>query len=337
MGPISGSHQGPQPQRLHREAGYMAAPVSFREKVRVFPLQSGRRPYMCHATLFPYTALFRSQRITSGPAATTAASRGRIHGCTRIRSQEHQSQLHAQRAPAIRVPREERTRGSEWDRSADHIRARSHNGCIERPDTWLHPYRFAKRSESFPCKAGAVHTCATRHYFPTRRSSDLSGSHQGPQPQRLHREAGYMAAPVSDRKNTRVNSMHRERPQYVCHARKERAEVNGTDQRITSGPAATTAASRGRIHGCTRIVSRKGQSLSLAKRAPSIHVPRDTISLHGALPISADHIRARSHNGCIERPDTWLHPYQIARTPESTPCTESARNTCATRGKNARK
>src|SRR3954452_8690163 len=43
---ISGSHQGPQPQRLHREAGYMAAPVSFREKVRVFPLQSGRRPYM---------------------------------------------------------------------------------------------------------------------------------------------------------------------------------------------------------------------------------------------------------------------------------------------------
>src|SRR3954447_1372155 len=138
MGPISGSHQGPQPQRLHREAGYMAAPVSIRGKVRGFPLQSGRRPYMCHARKERAEVNGTDQRITSGPAATTAASRGRIHGCTR-------------------------------------------------------------------------------------------------------------------------------------HARKERAEVNGTDQRITSGPAATTAASRGRIHGCTRIVSRKGQSLSLAKRAPSIH------------------------------------------------------------------
>jgi hypothetical protein len=26
-----------------------------------------------------------------------------------------------------------------WDRSADHIRARSHSGCIQRPDTWRHP------------------------------------------------------------------------------------------------------------------------------------------------------------------------------------------------------
>src|ERR1700730_3991212 len=38
LGPISGSHQGPQPERLHLEAGYMAAPVSFREKVRFFSL-----------------------------------------------------------------------------------------------------------------------------------------------------------------------------------------------------------------------------------------------------------------------------------------------------------
>src|SRR5262245_57205065 len=41
------------------------------------------------------------------------------------------------------------------------------------------------------------------------------------------------------------------------HASKERVLLIGTDQRITSGPAATTAAFRGRIHGCTRIVSRK--------------------------------------------------------------------------------
>ena len=45
-----------------------------------------------------------------------------------------------------------------WDRSADHIRARSHSGCIQRPDTWLHPYRFAKGQILFPCTAGAVHT-----------------------------------------------------------------------------------------------------------------------------------------------------------------------------------
>ena len=57
----------------------------------------------------------------------------------------------------------------------------------------------------------------------------------------------------------------------MCHARKERAVVIGTDQRITSGPAARTAASRGRIHGCTRIVSRKVRFFSLAPRAPSIH------------------------------------------------------------------
>src|ERR1700751_3535205 len=38
LGPISGSHQGQQPQWLHLKAGYMAAPVSFREKVRFFSL-----------------------------------------------------------------------------------------------------------------------------------------------------------------------------------------------------------------------------------------------------------------------------------------------------------
>src|SRR5262245_15629623 len=57
------------------------------------------------------------------------------------------------------------------------------------------------------------------------------------------------------------------------HASKERVLLIGTDQRITSGPAATTAAFRGRIHGCTRIVSRKVRFFSLAPRAPSIHDP----------------------------------------------------------------
>ena len=46
LGPISGSHQGQRPQRLHSKAGYMAAPVSFRERSDSFPLHRGRRPYM---------------------------------------------------------------------------------------------------------------------------------------------------------------------------------------------------------------------------------------------------------------------------------------------------
>src|SRR5436309_12455435 len=121
MEPISESHQGPQPQRLHLEAGYMAAPVSFREKVRVFPLQSGRRPYMCHARKERAEVNGANQRITSGPAATTAASRGRIHGCTRIVSRKGQSLSLAKRAPSIHGPREERKRRSPCERSAHQI------------------------------------------------------------------------------------------------------------------------------------------------------------------------------------------------------------------------
>ena len=49
LGPISGSHQGPRPERLHLEAGYMAAPVSFRERSDSFPLHCGRRPYMARS------------------------------------------------------------------------------------------------------------------------------------------------------------------------------------------------------------------------------------------------------------------------------------------------
>ena len=36
------------------------------------------------------------------------------------------------------------------------------------------------------------------------------------------------------------------------HAKKERASLFGTDQRITSGPAVKKAAFKGRIHDCTR-------------------------------------------------------------------------------------
>ena len=42
-------------------------------------------------------------------------------------------------------------------RSADYIRASGHNGCINRPNTWLHPNASLKTSDS-SCTAGAVHT-----------------------------------------------------------------------------------------------------------------------------------------------------------------------------------
>src|SRR3954469_7277811 len=69
----------------------------------------------------------------------------------------------------------------------------------------------------------------------------------------------------------------------MCHARKERVLMIGTDQRITSGPAATAAAFRGRIHGYTRIVSRKVSFFSLAPRAPSIHVTSRALAARGAI------------------------------------------------------
>src|SRR4029077_15018728 len=56
-----------------------------------------------------------------------------------------------------------------------------------------------------------------------------------------------------------------------CHASKERVLLIGTDQRITSGPAARTAAFRGRIHGCTRTIRGNVRFFSLASRVPSIH------------------------------------------------------------------
>jgi hypothetical protein len=61
------------------------------------------------------------------------------------------------------------------------------------------------------------------------------------------------------------------------HAKKERVLLVGTDQRITSGPAATAAASRrgvifhattGRIYGCTRTLRRKVRFLLHRGRRP---------------------------------------------------------------------
>jgi transposase len=62
----------------------------------------------------------------------------------------------AVRRPTMRFVevKSERARAYDWDRSVDHIRASSHNGCIQRPHTWLHPNVFAKRSDSFPLHRG---------------------------------------------------------------------------------------------------------------------------------------------------------------------------------------
>src|SRR6516164_988357 len=45
LGPISGSHQGQRPKRLHSKAGYMAAPERFAKRSDSL-LHRGRRPYM---------------------------------------------------------------------------------------------------------------------------------------------------------------------------------------------------------------------------------------------------------------------------------------------------
>jgi hypothetical protein len=42
-------------------------------------------------------------------------------------------------------------------RSADHIRASGHGGCIQRPDTWLHPNASLKRQIPLASRAPSMH------------------------------------------------------------------------------------------------------------------------------------------------------------------------------------
>ena len=67
------------------------------------------------------------------------------------------------------------------------------------------------------------------------------------------------------------------------------AVLVGTDQWITSGLAATTAAFTGRIHGCTRTFRGNEGFFSLAPRAPSIHGTGAMSALTQSLGGSADH------------------------------------------------
>src|SRR5258708_36722818 len=42
-------------------------------------------------------------------------------------------------------------------RSADHIRASGHSGCIQRPDTWLHPNASPKCQIPLAPRAPSIH------------------------------------------------------------------------------------------------------------------------------------------------------------------------------------
>ena len=107
-------------------------------------------------------------------------------------------------------------------------------------------------------------------------------------------------------------------------ARLERVVVFGTDQRITSGPAATAAASRWRqaftrkqaayMAAPERFAKRQ---IPLAPRAPSIHGPSRDLSAWLCLgPISGSHQGQRPQwphrdggkPSRENRPHTWLHP-----------------------------
>src|SRR3954452_2639960 len=46
LGPIQRITSGPAARRPRSKAGYMTAPLSFRERSDSFPLHRGRRPYM---------------------------------------------------------------------------------------------------------------------------------------------------------------------------------------------------------------------------------------------------------------------------------------------------
>src|SRR5207302_5713700 len=69
LGPISGSHQGPQPQRLHSEAEYMAAPERFakRSESSLAPRAPSIHGTKCECRLVSVTTGF------DGAADTTRA------------------------------------------------------------------------------------------------------------------------------------------------------------------------------------------------------------------------------------------------------------------------
>src|SRR5580704_13310382 len=182
-------------------------------------------------------------------------------------------------------PREERTRLVDWDRSADHIRASGHSGRIARRQAskrkqavyMAAPERFAESQILFPCTAGAVHTWLTA--APIGRLGLRQRGKKGDS--RWEDEAAYVRSRTAGVMTTLMRNgrdRRSENPQ-LGQAILERVQVVGTDQRITSGPAATAAASHGGAPPSENRpytwlhpnASQKVRFFSLAPRAPSIH------------------------------------------------------------------
>src|SRR6476660_6633774 len=59
-------------------------------------------------------------------------------------------------------------------RSADHIRASGHSGCIQRPDTWLHPNASPKCQIPLAPRAPSIHG-TFRTWRNVRVESAISG------------------------------------------------------------------------------------------------------------------------------------------------------------------
>src|SRR5260370_37426985 len=86
---------------------------------------------------------------------------------------------------------------------------------------------------------------------------------------------------------------------FLGHARKERVSLFGTDQRITSGPAAT------RLHSKAEYMTAPERfadsQIPLAPRAPSIHDPGRTRICYRDLPRTPGVAPTTPHATCARR------------------------------------
>ena len=69
---------------------------------------------------------------------------------------------------------------------------------------------------------------------------------------------------------------------------------------------------RSRTAGVMTTLMRNGRDRRSGKPA-LCHARKERVRLFGTR--SADYIRASSHNGCIQRPNTWLHPNASLKCP----------------------
>ena len=69
---------------------------------------------------------------------------------------------------------------------------------------------------------------------------------------------------------------------------------------------------RSRTAGVMTTLMRNGRDRGSGKPV-KCHARKERVLLFGTR--SADYIRASSHNGCIQRPNTWLHPFASLKCP----------------------